>query len=83
MTSVSKNASTNQFTISERNADSADARPEDVASAVRRLELMFDYVIVEAAELRLPFVVYLLRMARSELSASTAPPLRAGDPRGN
>ena len=42
-------------------------RPEDRAAAINSLEMTFDYAIVEAAQLRLPVVVFLLRVARLEL----------------
>src|SRR5262249_25570865 len=40
--------------------------------AVRSLELMLDYAIIEGAELRLPMFVLLLRTARLELMMSIA-----------
>ena len=39
-------------------------------AAVRTLEAMLDYAIMEGAELRLPLFVYLLRLARLELTNS-------------
>ncbi len=41
--------------------------PEDRIAAIKSLEMTFDYAIVEAAQLRLPVVVFLLRVARLEL----------------
>lgn len=45
----------------------ADAPDRDRLAALRTIEQMLDYAIVEGAQLRLPLLVYLLRMARLEL----------------
>lgn len=45
----------------------ADSPDPDRLAALRTIEQMLDYAIVEGAQLRLPLLVYLLRMARLEL----------------
>lgn len=42
-------------------------RSPDLPPMMESLSMMIDYAIVESAELRLPFLVLLLRMARLEL----------------
>jgi hypothetical protein len=42
----------------------------DRASSLKTIEFLLDYAILESAELSLPFVVCLLRMARLELGQS-------------
>jgi hypothetical protein len=37
------------------------------AASLKTIEVLLDYAILESAELGLPLVVYLLRMARLEL----------------
>jgi hypothetical protein len=48
------------------------ARAAGVAS-LKTIEVLLDYAILESAELGLPLVVYLLRMARLELGQSLVP----------
>jgi hypothetical protein len=56
-------------------------RSPDLPPMMESLSMMIDYAIVESAELRLPFLVLLLRMARLELEhAGTATANVAGDP---
>lgn len=49
-----------------------DASNPDRLAALGTIEQMLDYAIVEGAQLRLPLLVYLLRMARLELDRVVA-----------
>lgn len=71
--STRKDVSTDLPTDSQRAAGSTDGQPRHATSSVRGLELIIDYAIMEAAELKLPFVVYLLRLARSEIPVGATP----------
>jgi hypothetical protein len=51
--------------------DTEDRAQDNHPVAVQTLEAMLDYAIMEGAELRLPVLVYMLRLARLELTKST------------
>ena len=46
-------------------------QPDARSKAVRTLEMMLDYAIIEGAELKLPVFVRLINLARLELIEST------------
>jgi hypothetical protein len=52
--------------------------PADKINAFRTIEGLLDYAILESAELGLPTVVCLLRMARLEMETSARMPMRIG-----
>jgi hypothetical protein len=45
----------------------------DRTASLQTIEVLLDYAILESAQLELPFVVCLLRMARLELDRTPAP----------
>ena len=59
--------------------DADDAIERKTSPTVQSLEAMLDYAIIEGAEMKLPFFVYLLRIARQELMDNVKP----GGARGN
>ncbi len=63
--------SENEVAVSAGRGAPAEHFAPQVASPEKAIELMLDYAIMEAAELRLPVLVYLLRMAQLELSVVT------------
>lgn len=60
----------------------AQATIPDRLAALRTIEQLLDYAIVEGAEMRLPLLVYLLRMARLELDRILAEEEGCAAPRG-
>ena len=60
----------------------AEAPISDRLASLRTIEQIIDYAIVEGAELRLPLLVYLLRMARLELDRIIADEEEAVPPGG-
>jgi hypothetical protein len=62
----------------------ADARaPANNMNALRTIEGLLDYAILESAELGLPTVVCLLRMARLEVEIKTLREGKVSLPRGD
>jgi hypothetical protein len=47
--------------------------PVDRVGSLKTIEVLLDYAILESAQLEVPFVVCLLRMARLELDRTIAP----------
>jgi hypothetical protein len=63
-------------------SDSAeDMTQESKSAAIQTLEMMLDFAIIEGAELRLPQFVFLLRMARAELTDAIERGSRRSDSR--
>jgi hypothetical protein len=58
-----------------------DTTQESKSAAIQTLEMMLDFAIIEGAELRLPLFVFLLRMARAELTDAIERGSRGSDSR--
>jgi hypothetical protein len=54
-------------------APSRKRTPIDRTASLQTIEVLLDYAILESAQLELPFVVCLLRMARLELDRTLEP----------
>lgn len=55
-----------------------DRTSGDRLETIRSLETLLDYAMIEGAQLKLPMLVYLLRVARVELESRLAADAQAG-----